>query len=185
MTPSTPRLAPCGFVHCCSSREEALTRSLPSPFTSPSCHSGGCGPASRPNRGPSSLPAASRCGCAAWLPTFSTPFTGTPRNSHIRMDLGGHATADRTGAGTSGPPSALDIRVAILCALAVLHRSSSMVFYGRLNIALVKRSRHRAPAARVLRRAGAGARREDRLKPLYRALNARACLGYPAWLELV
>ena len=146
---------------------------------------GGCGRASRPKRGASSLLRASTCGCAAWLPTISTPFPGMLPNSYIRMDLGGHAIADRTGAGTSGPPSALDIRVAILCAIAVLCRSCPVVSYGQLNIALVKRSRHRAPAARVLRRAGAGARREDRLKPLYRALNARACLGYPAWLELV
>ena len=34
--PQTPPLAPCGFVHCCSSREEALTRSLARPFTLPS-----------------------------------------------------------------------------------------------------------------------------------------------------
>ena len=180
MTPATPGLAPCGFVQCCSSREEALTRSLPSPFTSPSCHSGGCGPASRPNRGAYSLLRESTCGCAAWLPIISTPFAGTPPNSHIRMDFGGHAIADRTGAEPGGTDSALDIHSPKLTAPAVLHRSSSMVFYGRLNIALVERSRHPAPAARVLRRAGAGARREDRLKPLYRALNARACLRYPA-----
>ena len=154
-----------------------------SPLRPATC--GGCGRASRPNRGASSLLLASTCGCAAWLPTISTPFAGTPPNSSLNFYLGGHTIADRTGAGTSGPPSALDIRVAILCAIAVLCRSCPVVSYGQLNIALVKRSRHRAPAARVLRRAGAGARREDRLKPLYRALNARACLGYPAWLELV
>ena len=185
MTPATPGLAPCGFVQCCSSREEALTRSLPSPFTSPSCHSGGCGPGSRPNRGASSLLCESTCGCAAWIPTISTPFAGTPPNSSLNLYLGGHAITDRTGAGTSGPPSALDTCSSKLTALAVLHRSCPVVSYGPLNIALVERSRHRAPAARVLRRAGAGARREDRLKPLYRALNARACLRYPAWLELV
>ena len=108
---------------------------------------GGCGRASRPNRGASSLLRASTCGCAAWLPTISTPFAGTPPNSSLNFYLGGHAIADRTGAGTSGPPTALAISCRVLCALAVLHRSSSMVFYGQLNIALVKRSRHRAPAA--------------------------------------
>ena len=185
MIPATPGLAPCGFVHRVFLAEEALTRSLPSPFTSPSCHSGGCGPASRPNRGASSLLCESTCGCAAWIPTFSTPFAGTPPNSSLNLHLGGHATADRTGAGTSGPPSALDIMDAILCAPTVLRRSRPVVSYGQLNIGLVERSHHRAPAAQALRRAGVGARREDPFKPLYRSLNARACLVRPAWLELV
>ena len=130
MTPATPGLAPCGFVHRVFLAEEALTRSLPSPFTSPSCHSGGCGPASRPKRGASSMRRASRCGCAAQLPTISTLFTGTPENSQIRMDLGGHTIAEICRAEPGGTDGALGLVKLVELALLVPHRMDSLRISG-------------------------------------------------------
>ena len=62
-------------------RGEAPMRCLPRPFTSAVLPRRGCGPAPRPGRGASSLPAASRCGCAASLGSISTSVAGRPPSS--------------------------------------------------------------------------------------------------------
>ena len=56
-------------------------RCLSRPFTSAVLPRRGCGPAPRPGRSASSLPAASRCGCAALLCTISTAVAGRPPSS--------------------------------------------------------------------------------------------------------
>jgi hypothetical protein len=51
-------------------------------------------------------------------------------NSYIRMDLGGHAIAERSGAEPGGTDDALDLWPKKLIALAVLHRSNSLGLSG-------------------------------------------------------
>ena len=124
-------------------------------------------------------------GWAGLHSTSTTSFAGIILADFQTLQLGGHAIAHRSGAEPGGTDSALDLYSSKLTALAVLRRSSYLVLSGGLKIGLVERSPHRAPAARARRRAGVGARREDRLNPLNRHLNERACLGRPAWLQPV
>ena len=63
-------------------------RCLPRPFTSAVLPRRGCGPAPRPTRGASSLPAALRCGCAASLGAISTLVAGALPSSIQRFTLG-------------------------------------------------------------------------------------------------
>ena len=74
--PSTLWLCP-----CCSSLRGGTQTQLPKAIHLSVLPHRGCGPAPRPKRGSYPLLSASICGCAAQLPTISTPFTGMPPNS--------------------------------------------------------------------------------------------------------
>ena len=78
-TPRAPRQGQNSVTHD-KRRGEAPMRCLPRQFTSAVLPCRGCGPAPRPTRGASSLPAAWRCGCAAslgiiWSGAVQTPLT--------------------------------------------------------------------------------------------------------------
>ena len=185
MTPGTPPVAPCGFVQTRWLLARSTRTQHPTPIHLSVLPHGGCGPTPRRKRDSPAILATAPNGWAGLHSTSTTSFAGIILADFQTLQLGGHAIAHRSGAEPGGTDSALDLCLSKLTALAVLRRSSYLVLSGGLKIGLVERSPHRAPAARARRRAGVGARREDRLNPLNRHLNERACLGRPAWLQPV
>ena len=89
-----------------------LTRSTrtqhPTPIHLSVLPHGGCGPAPRRKRGSPAILATAPNGWAGLHSTSTTSFAGIILADFQTLQLGGHAIAHISGAGTSGPPSAID-----------------------------------------------------------------------------
>ena len=105
------------------------------------------------------------------------PFEGVCRWSH--------ATDESCRAEPSGTYSSIDLHGPGLVEAFAPPRMRALLCSCRLTTTNSCRMPRGPPLAAGRRRAGAGARREGRLQPLDGRLNARACLGNAAWLQVV